>query len=299
MRKWIVAAICMCFFSEAGADIIRFRIIVDTDGAADDLRAICLLLANPEIDILAVVSSEGALMSADATLKVKSLLHSFHRENIPVGTGRDLNIAPPVWRRQSELIEWGKADKILPPQKTARDLIVETLEKEAGADDKVIYLCLGALTNLSDVVTTYPNLCERIGKVLWYGHSKLRAGSNYENDKESAEKMFQRGIEMDVISGMERSFVINEQYMNRLVAVNNPYADRIVKTHRGKALVSVVASGHMRAWDDLLVVYLFAPELYAILLRDSTVTVYSLRDEEAVERSMEIIVEMLKGRVTH
>ncbi|KAA6333905.1 hypothetical protein EZS27_017732 [termite gut metagenome] len=76
MCKWIVAAMCMCFFLEAYADAIRFRIIVDTDGAADDLRAICMLLANSEIDILAVVSSEGALMPADVTLKVRSLLHT-------------------------------------------------------------------------------------------------------------------------------------------------------------------------------------------------------------------------------
>ena len=35
----------------------RFHIVIDTDGAADDLRTLCMLLGNREAEVLAVVSS--------------------------------------------------------------------------------------------------------------------------------------------------------------------------------------------------------------------------------------------------
>ncbi|KAA6310161.1 Pyrimidine-specific ribonucleoside hydrolase RihA, partial [termite gut metagenome] len=134
MRKFIIITILTgaCFFAEACFGNARYKIIIDTDGAADDLRAICMLLAHPETEILAVISSEGALTPADASIKVLSLLHSFQRGNIPVGTGRNLNIAPPMWRRQSEQIKWGDSFGVIPLQKSAKDLITEILETETG-----------------------------------------------------------------------------------------------------------------------------------------------------------------------
>ena len=42
----------------------RFHAVVDTDGAADDLRTLCMLLGNREVEVLAVTTSEGALLPA-------------------------------------------------------------------------------------------------------------------------------------------------------------------------------------------------------------------------------------------
>ncbi|KAA6307517.1 Pyrimidine-specific ribonucleoside hydrolase RihA, partial [termite gut metagenome] len=231
MRKFIIIVLLTgaCFFAEACFGNARYKIIIDTDGAADDLRAICMLLAHSETEVLAVTSSEGALIPADASIKVLSLLHSFQRGNIPVGTGRNLNIAPPMWRRQSEQIEWGDSSGVIPPQKSAKDLITEILETETG---KVTFVCLGAFTNLSDVLKAKPTLCEHIDKVLWYGHTKLRSGSNYDTDKESAEWIFQSDMNIDVISGVEQTFVINDSYISRLASADTPYTNKIVKAHR-------------------------------------------------------------------
>lgn len=38
-----------------------FHAVIDTDGAADDLRTLCMLLGNREVEVLAVTTSEGAL----------------------------------------------------------------------------------------------------------------------------------------------------------------------------------------------------------------------------------------------
>ena len=59
----IFAAISALFpiAAQAHSGKARFHIIVDTDCAADDLRTLCMLLGNREIEVLAVTTSEGAL----------------------------------------------------------------------------------------------------------------------------------------------------------------------------------------------------------------------------------------------
>ncbi|MDR0814711.1 MAG: hypothetical protein LBN37_03050, partial [Bacteroidales bacterium] len=49
------------FLAQAHSGKARFHVIIDTDGAADDLRTICMLLGNREVEVLAISTSEGAL----------------------------------------------------------------------------------------------------------------------------------------------------------------------------------------------------------------------------------------------
>ena len=63
-------------------------VIIDTDGGIDDMRAITMLLASPDVRVLALTVSPGALSAGNAYIKVKSLLNSFYHEGIPVGINR-------------------------------------------------------------------------------------------------------------------------------------------------------------------------------------------------------------------
>jgi pyrimidine-specific ribonucleoside hydrolase len=102
MRKLFlsIAFLFFCLIAGAHSGKARFHIIIDTDGAADDLRAICMLLSNREVEILAITTSEGALTPSAVARKVTALLRHFHHEGIPVGMGRALNIEPPTWRQK-------------------------------------------------------------------------------------------------------------------------------------------------------------------------------------------------------
>ena len=48
-------------------------VIIDTDGGIDDIRAINFLLASPNVRVLAITTSSGALSAENAFLKVRSL----------------------------------------------------------------------------------------------------------------------------------------------------------------------------------------------------------------------------------
>ena len=85
----------------------RYHIVVDTDGAADDLRALCMLLGNREAEVLAVTSSDGAQHPARTADCLCGLLRSLHHEGIPVGCGRATSPTAPAWRAHSEQVDWG------------------------------------------------------------------------------------------------------------------------------------------------------------------------------------------------
>ena len=54
---------------------LNHTIIIDTDCAYDDMRAISLLLSRPEINIKAILTSDGSLSPIDGAGKVSSLLY--------------------------------------------------------------------------------------------------------------------------------------------------------------------------------------------------------------------------------
>jgi pyrimidine-specific ribonucleoside hydrolase len=295
MRKiiTIIFAIFFCLFAEAHSGKARFHVIIDTDGAADDLRAICMLLSNREVETLAITTSEGALTPAAAARKATALLHGFYHEGIPVGAGRAPGIAPPAWRGQSEQIYWGDEKNISPSEHSATEIIIQAIENEK---EKVILMCFGTLTNLHDVLTAKPELKDRIERVIWYNSSaNPLKGANYEADRASADKVLASGVQVDMVSGEgSREIVIDRQYVSMMGAADNVYAKKIVETHNSDVLKPVVEARHMKMWDDLAVVYLFEPELFIPTKIHSTVTAYSLAN--VVNRAKLTAFQILAGK---
>ena len=206
---------------EAHSGKARFHVIIDTDGAADDLRAICMLLGNREVEVLAITTNEGALTPVGAASKVTELLHHFHHEGIPVGTGRALNIAAPAWRQQSEQIRWGNETNISAPLPSAAEIIKQALESE---DEKIIFLCFGALTNVSDALTAQPSLKEQTDRVIWYNSSaNPLKGANYDADRTSAERVLASGIKIEMVSGEgHQEILVDEKYVDMISRMENP-----------------------------------------------------------------------------
>ena len=270
----------------------RFHVIIDTDGAADDLRAICMMLGNRELEVLAVTTSEGALSSKSAAMKVTSLLRDFYHEGIPVGTGRDFGIKP-IWRSQSEQINWGDTTNTGVSWTPAKDLIISTLEEE---DEKVVFICLGSLTNLNDVLSAKPQLKERIDKVLWYNDSvNPLSGANYEADKTSADKVLKSGVNISIISGGEK-ISVDKSYIDLFSNIDNQYSRKIVDTHSKGVLKPIVDVAHMKAWDDLVAVYLFVPEIFTSSRISQSVTFNTISGEQELDKARETIVAILTGK---
>jgi Inosine-uridine nucleoside N-ribohydrolase len=286
MRFIVRVFVCFLFYLPVKG---QYPVWIDTDGAADDLRAICMLLALPETNILGITSSEGALSPPETGKKVKSLLSYFGRKSIPVGTGRILPGEPPPWRQQSEQIRWGKEKETTDTSLCAVRLISDALHK---TPQKITFVCLGTLTNLYDVLEKEPVLKERIAKVIWYNEG-TDFGINYKTDSTAASVILKSGIQTEIISGAERHIPITKAYLDLINPLPGPYARLIAETHEREPLFSVVLSGHMKTWDDLIPVYITAPALFTPIEHTPHVTLYTLKNEKAIDRARETILNIL------
>ena len=273
----------------------RFHAIIDTDGAADDLRTLCMLLGNREVEVLAVTTSEGALPPAESAASVRALLDGFYHEGVPVGAGHPTGAAAPVWRTHSRQVDWGDTLSVRTAFPPAQALIAETLEDE---EEKVFFIALGALTNVCDALRENPALGDRIDRIVWYNNqAEPLAGANFEADSVAARAVLASGVPVAVVSANPACpLVVTPSLLDSIAAVPTVYARKIADTHRAAPLAKLVDAGHLQAWDDLVGVWLFAPELFVPREVSGSVTSYSLPDEASAGRAQAEILAILRGK---
>lgn len=298
LRKAALAALLLLGCAPAGyahSGKARFHAVIDTDGAADDLRAISMLLGNREIEVLALTTSDGALAPDESAVRVRALLDGFHHEGVPVGAGYGAGAEAPAWRGSSRRVDWGDTLAVRPSYPAVKDLLAETLRNE---EEKVVILALGALTNVRDLLEDDPTLAERIDRIVWYNDQVAPlAGPNYAADPAAARAVLASGVPVTVIAANPaHPFPITPALLDSIAAVGTPYARKIADTHRRTPLSQQVADRHLGAWDDLVAVYLFAPELFRAQPVSETVTLYSLPDAEAVSAAEDTILAILRGK---
>lgn len=273
----------------------RFHMVIDTDGAADDLRTLCMLLGNREAEVLAVTTSEGALTPAQAAARVAALLREFHHQGVPVGQGRAVGAAAPPWRAHSASICWGDSLAVPKHFPAARELLAQTCDNE---QERIVFVALGALTNLHDLLQTRPDLALRIEQVVWYGSLPGQPqDANWKTDPEAARSVLASGIPVHVVSaGPDRSVPITNELLSSVSAVPTRYARKIVRTHRTAPLDGLVARGHLQAWDDLAALFLYAPELFTKLEVTPTVRACTLVDDTPTEEVEAVMLSILRGK---
>lgn len=273
----------------------RFHAVIDTDGAADDLRTLCMLLGNREVEVLAVTTSEGALLPDSAAVRVRALLDSFYHEGVPVGAGRAVNAPAPAWRAHSGQVVWGDGPAGSGDFPSAQALIAETLESE---EERVVFIALGTLTNVYDVLRENPALGRRIDRIVWYNsRAEPLSGANYETDSIAARRVLAGGVPVTVVSANPACpVVVTPALLDSIATVPTVYARKIAVTHRMPPLAKLIDKRHLEAWDDLVAVYLFAPELFSTRELSGTVRVCELPDKVSAAQVQAQLLAILRGK---
>lgn len=241
----------------------KHTVIIDTDCAIDDLRAISLLLSRPEITIKAILLSDGSLSPIDGYSKVKALLHEFKFDSIPVGYGEALKGINPPWRPFVRSISWGEYQDRTNPGIDATTLLNEKLSQST---EKIVIVCLGALTNISKLIKKDASVISRIERIIWYNESvKPLQGFNYECDKSAADVVLKSGVRIDVISNLKKNeAIIDTDFYNLYKNSNTSLSQTLYKVHSQPAVFERLNQNHFRLCDDLLPVYITNPELFDI-----------------------------------
>jgi len=265
-------------------------IIIDTDCAIDDMRAISLLLSRPEITIKAILISDGSLTPVAGYEKVRALLHAFNRDTIPVGIGAELPGINPPWREFNNKLSWG-------PNSVPADHLpdaVKLLEDQINrADGKITLVCLGALSNIKQLVVQNRSMLYKIDRIIWYNESvKPLQGFNYSCDPEAANFLMQSGLRMDVISNLQQEeAVLDTSFLTICRHSNQLLSGALYYVHSQPAAIEKLMQHHFRLCDDLVVMYLTNPELFDMNVLLSNIKIrynqgYNVKAVQEVFRDM-------------
>jgi pyrimidine-specific ribonucleoside hydrolase len=235
-------------------------VIIDTDGGIDDMRAITMLLSSPDVRVLAITVSPGALSAEHAYIKVKSLLNSFYHEGIPVGINRTGKNKPEELPFALQTI-WGDESGIDPARASDNiDVITDIISAEKT---KISFICLGSMSTAWHALRTIPDFRKQVKDFVWSADgAEDKKGFNYNIDNESSVKMLKQEIPVKIV----RKFAIidpgfyNDDLIRSIITINTPYAKKIsdffrsgtVKTHE------FIYEGT----DDMVPVFLHYPDLF-------------------------------------
>lgn len=270
------------------------RIIVDTDCAIDDFRALCLILSRPEIRIEAITLSAGSLSPNEGYQRVKNLLKAFGRDTIPVGVGKNNPVLQPVWRSFNQQISWVGDTEHLLPVVNADSLLRAKITLSPG---KVSLVCLGGLTNLAGIAVD-GTLAKNVRQVIWYSDYKsgIPAGFNYESDTSAAQAVLQSGVKLITIANLTHPLMKFDTALFAVCQSATTQTARIMTSiHLQPEVQQRLRDGHFGLYDELVAVYLTDPELYDITpAKDQSRHRYNRAlDAQAIRQ---VITDMLTGQ---
>jgi len=236
-------------------------VIVDTDGGIDDIRAITMLLASPDVRVLAITVSPGALSAENAYLKVRSLLNSYFHEGIPIAINRTSTFKSPEFQSALES-KWGIENGINP--KDAPDIIPMINEIISAEKTKISFICLGSMSTASIALKSIPEFGKQVKDFIWSADGyEDKAGFNYIIDKTSSVSMLKQEIPVKIVRNFNRdSDFYNVELLNSIDSVKSVYARKISLFFNSSS-----AKNHKfsyAATDEMTSIFLHYPELFII-----------------------------------
>jgi pyrimidine-specific ribonucleoside hydrolase len=232
-------------------------VIIDTDGGIDDIRTITMLLASPDVRVLAITISPGSLGVSNAYIKVKSLLNSFYHEGIPVGINRGSSFKSPEFSVALNTL-WGKETGL--NEKDSPDclsLIAGILNAEKT---KISFISLGSLSTASLAINELPAFTDQVKEIIWSGSvPDFKVGFNYKADSRASEKVIKSKIPLFIVNGLEEPFY-NDSFLKKLSEINTIYAACITRFFSTET-----AKNHKYSYsgtDEMVALYLHFPRLF-------------------------------------
>ncbi|MBN2214341.1 MAG: nucleoside hydrolase [Bacteroidales bacterium] len=251
-------AINLCLYSHPWKP--SHYVIIDTDGGTDDIKTITMLLASPDVRVLAITVSPGVLSAENAYVKVKSLLNSFYHEGLPVGINRTSRYKSEDFPVALEKI-WGSEEGISPAD--APEAIALMNNIFSAEKTKISFINLGSLSTAWTALNGLASFSEQVNEFIWSadGADDTR-GFNYNIDKNASVMMLKQEIPVKIVRSFDlgnESFYDNE-LIGSISTINTPYAKKI-----SEFLRSDLAKSHKFSYsgtDEMVAVFLHHPELF-------------------------------------
>ncbi|UMM18548.1 hypothetical protein L5515_014562 [Caenorhabditis briggsae] len=186
--------ICFCIIVSSILTISppAVKLIIDTDGVYDDIRALSIALTNPKVEVIAITTVHGGISANQSAANIARLLRALGKEDVPIFIGSQDSLVPKglieVWEDLfgSDGIGGVPAanPKALPSdftvankKKSAIDAILEL----TNLTSEIVLVGLGPLTNIALALRKDPEVSKRIKKVVLMGGNYLGVGNTLIN----------------------------------------------------------------------------------------------------------------------
>lgn len=242
-------------------------VIIDTDGGIDDMRAITMLLASPDVRVLAITISPGSLTYGEAYIKVKSLLNSFYHEGIPVGINRTSKFKSPEFPVALNA-KWGNETGLDERNEPAHsDLITKILSAEKT---KITFICLGSMSAAATAIMEVPLFKKQVNQIIWsVSGPDQKEGFNYKADIRAAENVLNSDFDVKMIHGLESESFYTESLLKHISELKNSYSQKV-----SDFFVSESARNHKfsyTAYDEMIPIFLHYPNLFTKISEENYV----------------------------
>jgi len=154
------------------------KVIIDTDPGIDDTLAICLALASPDLEVIAITATGGNVPPDQATRNVQAIVEQIDPPRWPrIGAALDEQILPADGRalhgpdglggarfKVAELHHRHPSDKVI-------------CDEVRGVPEEVTIVALGPLTNIAAALQRDPGLATTVGHLIMMGGSVTAPGN--------------------------------------------------------------------------------------------------------------------------
>jgi len=245
----------------------KYNVIIDTDGAIDDMRAISMLLSSNDIRVLAITCSQGTLIPGTVFKKINSLLSAFHHEGIPVGISHETDFKLPEWSGFVESISWGKPvnTQYQNFNRNSIDVLNSVVE---NYPEKLTLIALGSLKTYADWLESDPDISRKIKQIIWYNNHDIKAGFNYQVSPDSYKFIINSDVQLEMVANISDDMIVDRAYLNEIQNANSLYAEQINFVLSQDAVAEKIDRGIMYLWDDIVPLYLEVPLLFDIETKD-------------------------------
>ena len=234
----------------------RHYVIADTDGGLDDLKALCMLLASPDVRLLAVTVSDGYHKSPDGYKIVRSMLDGLWHEGLPVAYG---------------------------PEATA--LIEKCL---SGETSQVSFIALGSLETAAEAMEKSPSFMKKIKQIVWSNEGLPGEGGLNYSISPAAVSMVLDGPLPVYVTGSGGEAFYDAGVLSEIDVTFNPYARKVASIIRDNSSHNFVFT----AFDEMAPLFLHYPELFVADKPDAKNRNYHPLDISALRESA---MQILRG----
>ena len=246
-------------------EVRKVPVIVDTDMALDDARALALLARASSLELVALLTSDGGSSPCDGASRSHRLLTRLGRGGVPVGVGVPLAAPAPPWREISRILDElgsGEApacDALPGALKLAR----EALDRSSSA---VTWVALGPMTNLASLLERHPKLESRIRAVYYSGdRADLEPPDwNTARDRGAAAAVLDGRVPVYLVPPREAeaALPLDASLLKAVAGIDSPAAQWISRLHADARMPRIVADGDTGPWDDVVALALLEPAAF-------------------------------------